>query len=363
MQRQNEEAYESDLRALLGRLESASNHYQRLGLPPSASVGEIKDAYVEAIRLHPRSWKARHVSDDLARRAERGFRTLVEAFTVLSDGDKRFAYNTTLASRAAAAVARTSVIAAPASVPASSVETVSPPLAVPSSESRSGALNRREADRIALRLQCRVTGFSRIGERWTVAGRTEDVSRLGAALRVGRRVAVGQVLFLQLPLPELLRAEETGEPLYDVFAIVRRVDAPLGGTWCIGVEFLGKNPPTGFLANPSALFEIERRVRGDLRSERRHEIYLTFGVRILDERGATVGETVAYSENLSRRGARLRLRGPLPAVDVVAITTPDRAFSTEAVIRNRFCGDDGQDRMCVQFLDACFPVKEFGAVD
>jgi hypothetical protein len=221
-------------------------------------------------------------------------------------------------------------------------------------------VNRRAADRLALRLNGRVTGFASVGERWTIAARTEDVSAFGAALRIEKRVSVGQVLYLQLPLPERLRVMPSREPLYDVFVVVRRVDAPSHGGWCVGVEFLGPNPPAGFLANPTNVFQIERRAEGNLRSEPRYEILLTFGVRFVDEGGRSCGETVGHSENLSRRGARVRLLSALPDVEVLELTAPDRSFRTEAVIRNRYRDDDGLDRACVQFLDACFPTRLYG---
>jgi hypothetical protein len=76
--------------------------------------------------------------------------------------------------------------------------------------------------------------------------------------------------------------------------------------------------------------------------------------------GEVRGETVGYSENVSRRGARIRLVAPLEDIDVIELTTPDRSFLTEAVVRRVFRHEDGQDRACIQFLDACFPLKIYG---
>jgi hypothetical protein len=378
MARAKDEAYEIQLRFLLNRIESATDFYRRLGLSTTASGDQIREAYIRAMRLHPRSWVAGRISEDLRSRAERAFGRLVEAFTTLSDGPRRIAYDRLLREheltppRPAAARSVATVVSAVAPavdvttteiVPAKgvgfiAVQTVVEVASLP--VTKTVPVDRREVERITLRLPTRVTGFTQARERWTESVRTADVSVGGVALFMNRRVHAGQVLFLQLPLPDRLRNMNSSGRLYDVFAIVRHVDPAMRGERCVGVEFIGQAPPAGFLANPAGEFEIDRKAAGNRRSEPRFELNLTFGVRFLGDVGEARGETVGYSENVSRRGARLRLVASLDDIDVIELTTPDRSFVTEAVVRRTYRPEDGQDRACIQFLDACFPLKLYG---
>jgi hypothetical protein len=378
MARAKDEAYEIQLRFLLNRIESAPDYYRRLGISTTASGDQIREAYIRAMRLHPRSWVAGRIAEDLRARAERAFGRLVEAFMTLSDGPRRIAYDRILrdseskpistpappptapgATAGAPGVAsRPLAVATAVHVTTTEIEPVAevaPPRLV-----KPVPVNRREVERITLRLPTRVTGFTHERERWTESVKTADVSVGGVALFLARRVHAGQVLFLQLPLPDRLRRTSTPGRLYDVFAIVRHVDPAMRGERCVGVEFIGQAPPAGFLANPAGEFDLDRPALGDRRSEPRFDINLTFGVRFIGEVGELRGETVGYSENISRRGARLRLVAPLDDIDVIELTTPDRTFVTEAVVRRTFRHDDGQDRACLQFLDACFPLKYYG---
>jgi hypothetical protein len=374
MARANDEAYELQLRSLVGRLESASDHYRRLGLANSSSGDEIREAYLRAMRLHPRSWVAGRIPEELRKRAERAFGRLLEAFAVLSDGRRRADYDRLLRAQTAhpmaaaggGGVAKSVVLGPTASQTGGA--TGASVVGIDERSPRGGAqrvvpANRRETERLTLRIPTRVTGFTAARERWTESVRTADVSATGAALVVSRRVVVGQVLYLQLPLPDGLRTRATADRLYEVFAVVRHVDPPSHGDRCVGVQFIGTEPPQGFLANPSGFFEIERRVGGDLRAEPRYEILLTFAVRFLGDVGEAVGETVGYSENVSRRGARIRLATSVADVDLLELSTPDRSFVTEAVVRTVYRGDDGHDRACIQFLDAFFPVAAYGWPD
>jgi curved DNA-binding protein CbpA len=77
-----------------------STHYQRLGLPPLASPEEVRQAFRRLSKqLHPDT--ALLSSSE----AHRAFRDLQEAYAILSDPDRRRAYDRQLA------------IAAPATLP------------------------------------------------------------------------------------------------------------------------------------------------------------------------------------------------------------------------------------------------------
>lgn len=64
-------------------------HYQRLGVPPTAEVADIKAAYRELARRHHPDLASGSASHDMA--------SLNEAWRVLGDPERRRAYDATLA--------------------------------------------------------------------------------------------------------------------------------------------------------------------------------------------------------------------------------------------------------------------------
>ncbi|MCF8131912.1 MAG: J domain-containing protein [Synechococcus sp. Tobar2m-G35] len=97
-----------------------STHYQRLGLPPLASPEEVRQAFRRLSKqLHPDTALLPPAE------AHRAFRDLQEAYAILSDPDRRRAYDRQLA------------LAPPAILP------TPPPPSPPSSAPRSAELSSR----------------------------------------------------------------------------------------------------------------------------------------------------------------------------------------------------------------------------
>jgi hypothetical protein len=100
-----------------------------------------------------------------------------------------------------------------------------------------------------------VIGYDPDGAKWHEIARTVEVSRSGILIRTNRRVRVGSVLHLTLPLPVEFRRYDHHEPTYGVFALVNKANrVPNHGTLA-ELEFLGERPPVGYLRRPWATFQ------------------------------------------------------------------------------------------------------------
>jgi hypothetical protein len=112
---------------------------------------------------------------------------------------------------------------------------------------------RRKTPRMDLAMPVRVNGFEADGSTWEEMTSTDDLSLGGAGFLLKRDVALGQVLFLILPLPKRLRQYDLNDASYRVYALVRGIRHQHDGHR-VGVMFFGKYPPRGFHERPAARF-------------------------------------------------------------------------------------------------------------
>ena len=372
---------------LLDRIDQAATYYQLLGVERSACEDEIVQAYHDAIGvLHPTYHKVRAaVPDEMLAQVDAAFDKLSKAFMVLTSPRRRAEYD--------ASIGRRKVVPPPD-------ETVKPKKRTtgnlkrasgnlkrasgslkraraehdPPAKRHSGSLaikvpvpravftrpaaeaaavtNRRRAERFNLAVPAFVKGYDRQGNRWQEVTKTVNVSRLGVALRLQARLRHGSVVHITLPLPAKLRSHGFTEPGYNMYAIVRRVEPAADGARVVGLEFIGAQPPAGYLHKPWAVFRTQAWDGPDRRREPRVERAERFLVEYLDESKTLVGREVAVSENLSGGGARLRVKQAPGEFEVVRVTSGDQDFSSLALLRNRFTGNDGDERLCLQFVEA-----------
>ena len=104
-----------------------------------------------------------------------------------------------------------------------------------------------------LAIPVRVQGFNSDGSNWEEMTSTDDISLGGAGVLLKRDVDLGQVLFLNLPLPKRLRQYDLNDASYRVYALVRGIRHQHDGHR-VGVMFFGKFPPRGFHERPAARF-------------------------------------------------------------------------------------------------------------
>jgi hypothetical protein len=217
------------------------------------------------------------------------------------------------------------------------------------SSDKSTSKNRRRCERFKLALPARITGHDRKSGKWNETAQTADVSRTGVTLSLNRRVRHGSILHLTLPLPPKLRTHGFSDSSYKVYAIVRRIEPTGDGTRMIGLEFVGENPPTGYLEKPWALFHTRKWTGAGRRREPREEKTEVVMVEYLTDRMESMGQESALSENRSRSGMRLRLQNAPPDFDMLRIYGPEPHAEKIAAVCNRYIGSDGFERLCLRF--------------
>lgn len=377
-------AYYLEIEPLLERVERSKTHYQTLGLERSATNEQIILAYHHTVQLlHPSYYKVRAaVPDDMLARIDLIFGKVSQAMFVLTTPHKRLEYDESLrrparnsgrlvlgklndesepiAEAQASAVekeAAEQVLVKPAAQKTVDINVT--PIQRPvftKLASEEKVENRRRCDRFNLAVPVLMAGYDGAGGKWQEVAKTIDVSRLGVAVKMKRQVRHGAVLHVTLPLPMKLRSHGFSEPGYNMYAIVRRVELPKDDIRVVGLEFIGKNPPAGYLYKPSATFRTQRWVGPDRRLEPREERAEPVVVEFLDDSMKSLGRTVAVTENISKGGARICIKASLPEFDLVKITSVDRAFDSIALVRNHYVERDGFDRLCVQFVNNKWPM-------
>ncbi|MEW6212687.1 MAG: PilZ domain-containing protein, partial [Acidobacteriota bacterium] len=218
------------------------------------------------------------------------------------------------------------------------------------------AKDHRKCPRFKLKIPVRVSGYDKDGNKWKDMGQTIDVSRFGVAFSMRARTRRGMVLHLNLPLPARLRAHGYSDPSYSVWAIVRRVEPPRNGVREVGVEFLGEHPPPGFLAKPGSLYRNRNWDGVERRREDRKAVAEHVKLEFLDENQKTVSKEKGVLENVSRTGARVRLKSVPDEFDMVRVTGRSGSFTSLAAVRDWFAGKDGYERLCLNFLEEKWPV-------
>lgn len=365
---------------LLDRLDQATTHYQLLGVERSAGEDKIVQAYHDAISvLHPTYHKVRAaVPDEMLAKVDKAFGRLSAAFLVLTSPRRRAEYDATIGRskvvplpietarpkkrttgnlKRAKAGAESGKLAKPRSGPIS-IQAPTPQAAYTKLASKSSApINRRRCERISLTVPIFVKGYDRAGNRWQEVTKTINVSRLGVAIHLQTRLRHGSVVHVTLPLPTKLRSHGFSEAGYNMYAIVRRIEPLVGESRVIGLEFIGSQPPAGYLHKPWAVFRTQVWEGPDRRREPRLERAENVLVEYLDEARELLGREVAVTENLSLSGARIRVKQAPDAFEMARVTSPNQDFSSLALVRNRFTDKDGGERLCVEFIEAKWPLE------
>jgi hypothetical protein len=97
--------------------------------------------------------------------------------------------------------------------------------------------------RVGLHLPVAVAGRDARGTRFSDDARTLNVSGGGLCFESGRDLQMGSRLELSIQLPPPLRHHFGGRSVYDVRAVVCRIERPQGAAIArIGVRFLGEVP-------------------------------------------------------------------------------------------------------------------------
>jgi hypothetical protein len=84
--------------------------------------------------------------------------------------------------------------------------------------------DKRKEVRHTITLPVRVTGAACGEAQWSELGETINVSSGGMALRLSKRVMIGDILFLEVAIPERLQIDTERSKTYKSFARVRYIE-------------------------------------------------------------------------------------------------------------------------------------------
>ena len=129
------------------------------------------------------------------------------------------------------------------------------------------------------------------------------------------------------------------------------VEPVKGGGQVLGLEFLGEEPPSGFLEKPWAIFNLKNWKGAERRRETRIEKPEIVRIEYLNDEMRAVGDDTVLTENYSRGGMRVRLQEPPPEFFIIRVYGPGNAEPRIAVVRNRYLGTDNCERLCLSYVD------------
>ncbi len=371
--------YYLEIEYLLERIEGANTHYQTLGVERSANSEEVILAYQKAVTvLHPSYHKVRAaVPDEMLVRVDQAFKKVSQAFSVLTDSKKRGQYDgqqrtprsyatvplelpnlrpqpLTNAPQTKDAEASDNKHVNAEAVQINVAQEMRPVFTRASAHEAS--VERRRCERFKLTVPVLIAGYDSTGGKWQEVTKTINVSRIGAAVRMRRRVKHGLVVHITLPLPTKLRSHGFSEAGYNMYAIVRRVEPLIDGMRVVGLEFIGASPPTDYLYKPWSTFRTQKWIGHDRRREPREERAEAVAVEYLDETMQRISREAGITEDVSSSGARVCVKAAPPEFEFVRITSPNRSFNSLALVRNQWSGTDRFGRLCLQFVEQKWPM-------
>ena len=239
---------------------------------------------------------------------------------------------------------------------------------------------KRWIQRISLPLPSRVEVKIDRSLSWNEVTRLTDVSAFGAGFSLNRPLKRGRLALLTIPMPRALRCFDFGDAQYRVWGIVRRcipARSPDGAMrYAIGVAFVGKNPPPGYIDAPSTLYEIshreeeglwriveapdqpdERHLSKEERRQTRFFIPEPVTLEVLTPEGAVSQSENTVTENISIGGAAVFTSLMVDAGDFVRISSDRYSVKIISVVRGRRIGPDGIARLHLEFIDHFFPLE------
>ena len=237
----------------------------------------------------------------------------------------------------------------------------------------------RRIQRISLPLPSRVEVKIDHQVSWNEVTRLADVSAFGAGFMLKRPLKRGRLVLMTIPMPRQLRSFDFSDAQYRIWSLVRRC-VPVRTTedemkYSIGVAFIGKNPPPGYVDDPSTLYEITHRDEGlwhiavadddpneskiakEERRQTRFYIPEQVTLEVLDADGKISASESTVTENISFGGAAVFTSLSVEAGAFVRIVSERYSVKIISVVRGRRMGADGLMRLHLEFIDHFFPLE------
>ena len=240
----------------------------------------------------------------------------------------------------------------------------------------------RRINRVQLTLPVRIEARVNQTVAWNEITRLTDVSAFGAGFNLNRPVKRGRLVQLTIPLPRKLRCYDITEPQYKIWGLIRNCitkndQRPAEAeNHSIGVAFIGRNPPKGFLDDPSKLYEISHRDDGQLwhvveaasnpdeshlpKQLRRHTRFplpTNILIETLDADGNPTACESTVTENISLSGAAVFSMLNVEKGTFVRVKSEQYNVSIISVVRGKHLGTDHIPRLHLEFIDRFFPLE------
>jgi hypothetical protein len=181
--------------------------------------------------------------------------------------------------------------------------------------------------------------------------KTLEVSKSGASFLARHTPRVGNILHVAMPMPLSLRLHGHADSAYSTYALVRRVRPFNRDHKIVAVEFIGARPPRQYQEHPAAIFDADNWIGPDRRRWPRVSREEIVALRYLNESADTIGVSLGTTENVGRRGARIRLEKPAPEFHMVRVMCAGVGFESLAALCRSYRGPDHRQRLCVNFTE------------
>lgn len=337
-------AYCYDLEGLLDRVEKTDNHYNTLGVDYLATTGDLTTGYLRAmVLLDPESYGLTlPMPEGLRDRAKAASDQVSDAFRTLIDLDEKLEYDGCLFGHGDSDNKKKD----------SRTQRRESKRKINKEEETAAQkeANRRTRERFDVSIPAEVTGYDKSSKDWHEVVQTVDLSRSGACILLRKRVIVGKILYLRMAMPVVLRTHDYLDQTYGTYAVVRWIKPPRDGFRAVGVEFVGQLPPPGFRERPWAAFHLGQWKGPNRRAEERENITEVVEIEYFDESERVIKRDSGLIENISASGVRVCGQDPPECADLIRIIRPKVSWSIFAIVRNRFKGRDGYERLCAQFI-------------
>jgi PilZ domain len=233
----------------------------------------------------------------------------------------------------------------------------------------------RKVQRISTNLPIRLEAHEAPNKIWREITHLRSVSEIGADFYLNRLFAVGQLIFLTIPLEKSLRHYDLDAEQYCIWGIVRhcyQTSVGKSSVYHIGVAFIGKEPPFSYRKNPSTIYKLcEIKEDGlwkiceeiqipDHRQQSRYAIPIEVYLAVCDEAENIIAHEKTVTENISAGGAAVFSSLELNIGDKVKVMKQQGGFSATAIVRDRRVGTDNLPRLHLEFIDARFPLEGIG---
>lgn len=237
----------------------------------------------------------------------------------------------------------------------------------------------RRIQRISLPLPIRVEVRISVDNSWNEVTRLSDVSAFGVGFALKRPVKRGRLVYLTIPMPRQLRSYDYSESQYKIWGIVRRCieTSAEQAQYAVGVAFIGKSPPAGYLEHPSMLFDIAHReddsglwhvtpanlmadeddLPKELRKQTRYFIPEPLTIEQVDDAGNAIHSESTVTENISLSGAAVFTTLKMDAGTFLRVTSDRFDVTILSVVRGSRIGADGITRLHLEFIDRFFPLE------